>query len=131
MAEKKHRTHNSDSELKNILLVDDDSVNLTLLEINLKSKFKKIFSAISGIEGLKIFKKEIIDVVITDFQMPGMNGGELTKEIKKINKNIPVFILTAFHKEYFDNLEKNEDEILFKPLNFDALFYFFRKYNIF
>jgi DNA-binding NtrC family response regulator len=70
-------THN-----KNILYVDDEIINNELFSICLKAKYN-VFTSESPSEALKIMKEKPIDLLLTDFRMPEMNGIELIKEIKK------------------------------------------------
>jgi len=84
----------------NILIVDDSSPMRMVIKKNIKaSGFKtgKIFEAANGMDALDIVKKEWLDIIMTDFNMPGMNGLELVREIKKIDtaKDIPIIMITT------------------------------------
>ena len=82
-------------ELK-ILFVEDE-VNISkLLKDALSDYFFSFTVAYDGKEGLEKFKKVNPDIVITDIMMPNLDGLEMTKEIKKINENTPVVVLSAF-----------------------------------
>ena len=82
-------------ELK-ILFVEDE-VNISkLLKDALSDYFFSFTVAYNGEEGLEKFKKVNPDIVITDIMMPNLDGLEMTKEIKKINENTPVVVLSAF-----------------------------------
>jgi len=82
--------------LNSILIIDDDD--------QLRNSFKKLLSeegykvdgAASGEAGLNIVKKEVPDIVILDMRLPGMNGLETFRAIRKIEPKLPVIIMTAF-----------------------------------
>jgi DNA-binding NtrC family response regulator len=82
--------------MEKILIIDDDKLNLKVIkEILLKVGYK-ILEADSGKAGILLVNSEHPDLVITDFQMPEMNGLDVLYEIRKINLGIPVIILTGF-----------------------------------
>lgn len=80
-----------------ILTVDDFESNTFIVASALQNAGYKIIKAHSGEEALKLSKENEIDMLITDFKMPGMNGVELTKRIRNIPeyKNIPVLVLSS------------------------------------
>jgi len=78
----------------------------------------------SGTEALETVKKvNDIDVVLLDMQMPGINGIETTKEIRKIRKNLPIIAQTAFIFEDDKDiiLEAGCDACLIKPIRKEHL----------
>jgi len=84
-----------------VLYVEDDSsVRESLLRF-LKRRFKDVFTAKDGREGFDIFEKETPDIVITDIQMPVMDGLEMSKLIKEKSPSTPVLITTAFNESPF------------------------------
>ena len=79
-----------------ILYVDDEPMNLTVFELNFKTKYN-IVTALSGKEGLeKLENNSDIIVVISDMKMPEMSGVDFIKEARKRFKNIVYFILTGY-----------------------------------
>ncbi|MCV6608551.1 MAG: response regulator [Campylobacterales bacterium] len=78
-----------------ILIADDESINITILEALLKEYTKEIFEASNGEEALKIFKEKSPQIVITDGIMPIMDGIQLVKEIKKLDQKIPIIFISA------------------------------------
>ncbi len=82
--------------MNTILVVDDEPNYLIVLSELLIDEGFEVFTADRGDKALKILNKTDIDLVITDMRMPGMNGMELLKSIKTINKDLPVVMLTAF-----------------------------------
>ncbi|MDR0476432.1 MAG: sigma-54 dependent transcriptional regulator [Desulfobulbaceae bacterium] len=79
-----------------ILLVDDEPNYLIVLSELLTEAGHEVFTAASGEEALALARSSDLDVVITDMQMPGMDGMALLEAIKEINSNLPVIIITAF-----------------------------------
>jgi len=81
---------------KTILVVDDDRLNLTLLQIGLKHKDYEVLTAQNGEEALAVVKAQKIDAIVLDIQMPKMNGYDFMKELQVIPEGrIPVIMLTA------------------------------------
>ncbi|MBI5179321.1 MAG: sigma-54-dependent Fis family transcriptional regulator [Nitrospinae bacterium] len=79
-----------------ILLVDDDEISLVTLETTLKMNGFACLLACNGREALDMLAKNAVDLVVTDQQMPVMDGMELLKEIKARHGHIPFIMLTAF-----------------------------------
>ncbi len=82
-------------ENKWILIVDDNTHHRTMLRANLQSLGYGVIEAQTGEAAIPTTEKEKPDLVITDLQMPGIDGIETLKQIKIIDKNIPVLVLTA------------------------------------
>jgi len=78
------------------LYVEDDEDLKNEMMISLKRRFKKVLSASNGREGLELFKEHRPDVVISDIKMPIMDGIEMSRQIKKIEKDVPIIFTTAF-----------------------------------
>ncbi|MCX7987039.1 MAG: response regulator [Bacteroidales bacterium] len=78
-----------------VLYVDDDLTNLELFQMTFHREFE-ITTSTSGKEALQILKKNNIDVVVTDYKMPEMNGMDLIKEIKQFFPNIKCIILSGY-----------------------------------
>ena len=86
------------SDLKKILLVDDEQDSIEFCEAMLSAIGKSnIQSANNGIAGLQQALSFQPDLIVLDIQMPGMNGFQVFKELKKeaITSNIPVIMLTG------------------------------------
>lgn len=78
-----------------ILLVDDEERFRNILKIRLTAREKDVEVAADGFEALEMIKKEPRDVVVLDVKMPGMNGLETLKEIKKVAPQTEVILLTG------------------------------------
>ena len=81
---------------ENILIVDDDIHILELIQRHLKSLNYHTFKAISVKEALQILKDQSIDLLITDLQMPGVDGLELIKYASEHFPKIPKLVVTGF-----------------------------------
>jgi YesN/AraC family two-component response regulator len=82
-----------------LLFVEDDPMLQINVEKTLGIFFDRVLIASNGQEGLDVFKKHDIDIVLSDINMPIMNGIEMTKKIKEIKPNQPIIMLSA-HKEF-------------------------------
>jgi DNA-binding NtrC family response regulator len=80
----------------NILIIDDEAAQRDILTGYLKKKGYKIFSASSGKEGIEIAKNNSVDIILSDFKMPDLNGIEVLEQVKKINPEISFVIVTAY-----------------------------------
>ncbi|MFN8576413.1 MAG: response regulator [Candidatus Sericytochromatia bacterium] len=108
-------------EIKNILIVDDSKIITVQAEKGLTQKGFNVQTSISGKAAIEILNTNQIDLVITDVNMPEMNGVELTLWIKDNKPECPVLLMTAFETEEIKKytLEFNSNMFLEKPLNFD------------
>lgn len=106
-----------------ILVVDDEPNYLIVLSELLKDEGFEVFIASSGLEGLKIIEDVDLDVVITDMQMPGMNGMEFLIEVKKRVPDLPVVIITAFAEvdKAVEAMQNGAINYLAKPFSNDEL----------
>ena len=101
-----------------VLYVEDEEVVLEEIVDMLELKVKKLFTALNGKEGLAIYEKENIDIIITDIQMPVMGGFEMIEMIRKSDNNIPVLITTAFNELSYLNkaIDLHVDKYITKPI---------------
>ena len=85
-------------QMKNILLIDDNYYFLTGLSMNLGVYLKNcsILTARSGGQALEIMGSVPVDLVVTDLEMPSMDGYELTASIKKEHPELPVFAMSGY-----------------------------------
>lgn len=106
-----------------LLYVEDDNSTREELEFFLQNKVNKLFVAKNGQEGLDTFEKNRPDLIITDIQMPIMNGIQMIKKIKEIDPNVPIVIITAFNDtDYlFEAIKLKVTNYLTKPLNLFSL----------
>ncbi|MFH1156616.1 MAG: response regulator [Pseudomonadota bacterium] len=111
---------------KRVLVIDDEPSVRNSFVLALEDTYYSVETAASGEEGLEKFRERDFHLIYLDLKMPGMNGVETLREIRKINKDVPVYIVTAFAKEFFEGLNKltqeNIDfELMQKPIGLEAI----------
>ncbi len=84
----------SDKKIK-ILYVDDEVHNLQAFKATFRRQYH-VFTAPSGSEGLEIFKKEELNIILTDQRMPEMTGIEFLVEVQKINPEPIRILITGY-----------------------------------
>ncbi|MGV3507767.1 MAG: response regulator, partial [Sphingobacteriaceae bacterium] len=110
-------------EGKRILVVDDNHTNLRILKLQLEQWKVVPVLAISGDEALKILKSDKdFDLVISDMQMPEMDGVELCTKIKEVHNSIPVILLSSIGNETKNQYGNLFAAILTKPVKQHNLF---------
>ena len=104
-----------------ILCVDDEEANLKLLEKILLPRGYTVVSAASGKDALLKIKSQAIDLVLLDIIMPGMDGFEVCRQIKKDQKfrNIPVIMITTLtaKQDRIRGIEAGSEEFFSKPFD--------------
>jgi len=119
----------------NIMLVDDEyyprQAMLHSIE-NLDDAFVVTAQAMNGEEALELLKKQSIHIVITDIQMPIMDGLELSKQIKLLYPDIVTIILTGYSdfKYIQEALRQSVFDYLLKPVSEDDLISVFSKVQL-
>jgi len=106
-----------------ILIVDDEEIIVRLLSMSLRSDGYEIVTAYNGEQGLEVFKSESPDIVVTDIKMPGMDGLELLKKIKEVDKDTEVIIVTG-HGDIDSTiiaLQFGASDFINKPVRDEAL----------
>jgi DNA-binding NtrC family response regulator len=107
---------------RKVLIVDDDPTVRSLMSSMLSSLGYEVSTADSGENGLSIFFKNKFDVVVSDYEMPGMNGVVLSYCIKTRSPSTPVILITGAGKGIFQSPKsKSVDRILFKPFNLSEI----------
>jgi YesN/AraC family two-component response regulator len=102
-----------------LLYVEDDPMTLEEISFFLNKYVKKLIVAKNGKEGLALFKEYNPDMVITDIQMPIMDGLEMSKKIFEINPAIPIAVTTAYSDGPYlmKAIELGIDKYIIKPIN--------------
>ncbi len=106
-----------------VLLVEDDEDNRELMTEVLEGAGYRVFSAASGLEGLRALSEDSFDVVITDVGMPGMGGLEVARAAKRIAPAVPVLLVTGYTAldDILSARGREVDAVLVKPVDPDAL----------
>lgn len=112
---------------KKILVIDDEKAVRNSFLLTFEDSEYEIDTAESAKHGIAKVRLNDYALIFLDLKMPEMNGVEALKEIKKIKQKIPVYMITAFHKDFFHELEEAvnegyEFELLQKPLKSDQLY---------
>jgi DNA-binding response OmpR family regulator len=84
---------------KKILLVDDEPEILKALKIRLAAWGYDVLTADNGMEAVRLAREAAPDAIILDIMMPEWDGIETLKRIRRFNKKVPVFMLTAYASE--------------------------------
>jgi len=104
-----------------ILIVDDERDILKMLDYNLKKEGFRVISASDGEDAIDSALKERPDLIVLDLMLPGLDGLEVCKTLKKENKtaNIPIIMLTAKAQETdkIVGLELGADDYITKPFS--------------
>jgi signal transduction histidine kinase/CheY-like chemotaxis protein len=108
---------------KTVLIVEDNATSLKVLAHQLEHWKLNILPASSGQQALKILSEHSqIDLVITDMQMPAMNGVTLSKQIKSLNSNVPIILLNSIGNESSKINPDLFSSVLTKPVKYHQLF---------
>lgn len=110
------------SEHKKILIVDDESQITRVLRHSLAAHRYDVRTAADGISGLETFHDWHPDLVITDLQMPEMDGLEFCREVRKIS-SLPIIVLSVRGEEKtkVQALDAGADDYVTKPFGIDEL----------
>ena len=107
----------------NVLVVDDEPKLCDLLTQALSQNGIQVFSAGNGLHALKVLGDEDIDLVISDWRMPGMDGPALLAEIKVRYPTLPVIVMTAYStvKNAVQSMRNGAYDYIAKPFDIDEL----------
>jgi diguanylate cyclase (GGDEF)-like protein/PAS domain S-box-containing protein len=100
-----------------VLIVDDDKTTTSILNHMLYAYTDNILTASDGLEGLKLFKEHYPDIILSDINMPHMDGLEMAEEIRKIDEQVKIAIFTDFEKRdiLLKAIELGVNQFLSKP----------------
>lgn len=106
-----------------VLLVDDAQDFVNYMKKRLVARGLEIWTAFNGQDGLEIVKSQPLDVVVLDVLMPGIDGLETLQEIKKIEPNLQVIMLTGHGtvETTAEGMKLGATDFLLKPCDFDTL----------
>lgn len=104
--------------MKTILLIDDEQRMLDLLVLFLAPHGYRCLQATDGHKALELFKTEDVHLVLLDVMMPGMDGWEVCRRLRKIS-NVPVILLTARSdkSDVVKGLDQGADDYITKPFD--------------
>ena len=87
-----------------ILVIDDEESIRKSFTLALEESAYRVDTAESGEVGIEMERENDYSLIFLDLKMPGLNGVQTLKQIRKQNREVPVYIVTAFHREYLDEL---------------------------
>lgn len=111
---------------KKILIIDDEPAVRKAFTYALDESGYQLDTADCGETGVEMFNNDDYSLVFLDMKMPGMNGAQTLRKLREHNLATPVYIVTAFHKEFLEELQViHRDgikfELLRKPLGNDEI----------
>lgn len=115
-----------------VLIVEDDSASRAYMKDSVESQGHQTRVAEDGLKGLEVFQEFKPKLVITDIQMPGMNGLELLKNIRAISQETLVVVITAYGSEEYaiEALRLGANNYLKKPIRLNGLVQMLEKYSL-
>ncbi len=107
----------------NVLVVDDEPKLCDLLSSALSQNEVHVFTAGNGLQALAILEQEDIDLIISDWRMPGMDGPQLLAEVKARYPQLPVIVMTAYStvKNAVQSMRNGAYDYIAKPFDIDEL----------
>jgi YesN/AraC family two-component response regulator len=109
-----------------LLIVEDDKAACKIIVRMISLKFPDctIYTAENGVQGVEIFRLFAPDIILTDVNMPVMDGVDMVREIRSINASATTIVLTAYNdKIVFERFKDiGVSAYLLKPLDFKELF---------
>lgn len=110
-------------KMLSILLIDDENSQLQSLKSFLKRRGFEVFISSDGKDGIEKIKTNLIDVVLTDFRMPIMDGYSVLKKVKEFNPEIDVVVMTAYGsvEDAVNIMKSGAYDYLSKPIDLDEL----------
>lgn len=104
-----------------VLVVDDVEANVKLLQTYLEAEYFEVLTAYDGLSALQICAENHVDIILLDIMMPGMDGFEVCRRLKKCQTtaHIPVVMVTALDQpaDRVEGLRAGADDFLTKPIN--------------
>ena len=109
-----------------VLVIDDDEMTRTLVTRMLTGEGHQVEEAVDGAEGLRLFGKRPPDVVLTDINMPGLDGHEVIAAIRVLHTDVPIIAISGGGAIAKDELLLKASalgavEIIMKPFEFRQL----------
>lgn len=119
---------------KKIVIVDDDLASLRYFEVLLKTTGASVITFMNGTDMIEFISKGLkdIDLVMTDYLIPYINGIDCIRQVRKVNRSIPVIMITA----YFTREAKEEallagaNEYILKPIVPEKVLSLLEKYLV-
>ena len=106
-----------------ILVIEDEKRVADLLKIGLEENGYQVMVAYDGEMGLRLFRTNAFELIISDIILPKRNGFELCQEIRKADEQIPILMLTALctADDKLEGFDVGADDYMVKPFDFREL----------
>ena len=110
--------------MKIALIIDDSKVDRNAISDLLKRVNIKVDNAVDGSDGIKKVKKTAYDLIVLDLKMPGVDGEQVLRVIKKVKTSLPVLIVSGYlTKARFLRLQKlGVKKFLTKPIDINKFY---------
>ncbi len=104
---------------RTILVVDDEPSVAKIIQRMIEKEGHKVVLASNGFEALDTFETHNIDLVITDLKMPGMDGVELIKQIRKIDNELEIIVITGYGtmEIFMQAVRAGANDMILKPID--------------
>ncbi|MEW6510195.1 MAG: sigma-54 dependent transcriptional regulator [Bacteroidota bacterium] len=105
-----------------LLIADDEEKTRRILEVNLQQTYE-LHLAENGGAALELLRKRPVDIVVTDLKMPDIDGAAVLREVRKLDRPVPVIIMTAFGtiENAVAMMKEGAFDYVVKPVNLDQL----------
>ncbi|PIE86359.1 MAG: hypothetical protein CSA05_00900 [Bacteroidia bacterium] len=119
------------SEIMKVLIVEDNFISCEYLKEIVLSQSYECKTAENGKEGMRLYKEFSPDIILSDIQMPIMNGLEMLEEIRKERSNVIIVMLTAFGSEEYavQSFLKGANNYLKKPFYPKDILHLLKRYE--
>ena len=105
------------TDTQNILVIDDEEAVRRSFELALEDTAYHVVTVDCGEKGVQEVQNKPYHLIFLDLKMPGMNGVATLRSIRKYFLDVPIYIVTAFHKEFLNELDAvRRDGIVFQLL---------------
>ncbi len=106
-----------------VLYVEDEAFTRLEIQQFLRRRVREVYIAENGDEGLALFREKHPDVVLTDIRMPVMDGLKMAREIRSLDRDVPIIITTAHSDAPYmmDAIEVGVDQYVIKPVDMEKL----------
>jgi two-component system, cell cycle response regulator DivK len=111
-------SENEENPQRSVLVIEDDPLNMKMFGAMLAAQGHHVLQATDGARGLELARREHPDLIITDVQMPGISGLEVTRRLKadEDTRDIPILITTAYLLDKEEIRASGCDGFMAKPI---------------
>ncbi|NJL28913.1 MAG: response regulator transcription factor, partial [Thermoanaerobaculia bacterium] len=109
--------------MSRILLVEDEAHLAEGLAFNLRNSGYDVAIAVSGEEALEAFARQPCDVILLDVMLPGIDGFEVARRLRKAGEMVPILIVSAHDRaaDAIAGLDAGADDYITKPFDLDEV----------